>query len=157
MNKIIFFLFTTTILLADCESNYIDYSGQCYHEDDIDFLKQLINTSQNGENPPSIDLINNPIELGKIIWSIIEFVDQPIIHNRLMQFCSSNSPISESECETDYVLYGAIPSLANLDLLKVLDLRNNELTSLEFIPTTDLILEYLKLSNNLIQNFPESF
>ena len=134
-------VFYSFICGQDCTGEEIMIDGACYYQSDIDFLQGLITNSQSGNNPPPSDLLS--INIGGQIWT----------NNRLISLCSSND--TNAGCYANYTLSGDIPSLSNLEFLQYLDLRDNNLTNLE--ATTSLTnLEYLNLSGNFMEDFPES-
>ena len=65
-----------------CELGYTNYHGNCYFDKDINFLKALIQNSQNGKKSPRHDL--NPINLGWQHWE----------EGRLVEFCCSTSTLN---------------------------------------------------------------
>ena len=85
--------------VADCDSLYVEIEQNCYWEQDIKFLKDLISNS---------NLSIEPLGLGTQKWS----------DGRLTEFDASNSNLK-----------GALPmSIGNLDSLKILSLDSNQLS-----------------------------
>jgi len=95
-----------------CDGGYADIDEYCYYQADLDVLQLLIESSQEGENPPPPGL--SPIELGDQVWE----------NGRLTEFiCTTYHPL-----ELDYELSGGIPSsIDNLTELTYLKLVGNSL------------------------------
>jgi len=152
MNKYIYLL--VSFLFSVCDEPYIEINGDCYHQDDIEFLQRFIDISnlsipsiENLYNfynsiPPPSDL--DPLNLGYQVWE----------NNRLIQFCSSYN--SNGLCSTEYMLAG-IGSTDWPSELRYLDLRNNAIQSVTVQPPEsddNYSLEYLYLSDNNIKSIP---
>ena len=119
-----------------CEFGYIDINSDCYYKKDLEFLRALIDNSQNGINPPPNDLA--PLNLGWQLWE----------NGRLVEFCCSTS--TNTECRMNYGLYGNLPvEIGNLTELQIISLESNNLTGSLPQEIGNLInLEELILSSN---------
>ena len=119
-----------------CDIGYSEIEGECFFDGDLLFLKQLIQESQTGKNPPPLQLL--PLELGTQTWE----------NGRLVDLCCSTS--TNTECRMPYELAGKIPlSLENLTHLRHLSLESNAM--LGIIPKGIKYLqslESLSLSSN---------
>ena len=147
MNKIIYLSLLLSYLWAICDEFYVEIDDNCYHEDDIEFLQDIIDTSYSptglflyeayNSSPPPVDL--SPLYLGHQVWE----------NNRLVEFCSSNSSSATAQCYSDYKLV-VIPDVGESSKLRYLDLRYNLLRN-GLVAYNELVnLEYLYLSNNII-------
>ena len=110
--------------VADCDSLYVEIEQNCYWEQDIKFLKDLISNS---------NLSIEPLGLGTQKWS----------DGRLTEFDASNSNLK-----------GELPiSISNLDSLKILRLYDNQLSGSipESITSLNKLID-LKLNKNQLTN-----
>ena len=115
--------------VADCDSLYVEIEQNCYWEQDIKFLKDLISNS---------NLSIEPLGLGTQKWS----------DGRLTEFDASNSNLK-----------GELPiSISNLDSLTILRLYDNRLSGSipESITSLNKLIDLKLNKNQLSGSIPDS-
>ena len=125
---LVFFVLQSTAV-AECDSLYVEIEGNCYWEQDIKFIKDLIANS---------NLSVEPLGLGTQKWS----------DGRLTEFKGENSSLK-----------GELPiSIGNLDSLKTLRLSSNQLTGTipESITNLSNLTDLYLLGNQLTGSIPDS-